>query len=61
VHPVVWRCCFGVIPDGLEVDELCEVTLYVRRDHLDLKTKRANVKWCGQRAARTNAADGARV
>ena len=33
-------------PNGkpLEVDELCEVTLCVRPDHLDLKTKSDNVK-----------------
>ena len=30
--------------DGLEVDELCEITLCERPDHLELMTKRDNVK-----------------
>ena len=45
------RLAAGVraIPNGsngkpLEVDELCEVSLCVRPDHLDLKTKRDNVR-----------------
>jgi hypothetical protein len=43
-HRIVWRRVYGPIPAGLEVDELCEVSLCVRPDHLDLKTKRDNVK-----------------
>ena len=47
-HRVAWRRVYGPIPDGpdgkpLEVDHLCEVTLCVRPDHLNLKTKRDNV------------------
>ena len=49
VHRIVWRRVYGPIPKApngklLEVDELCEITLCVRPDHLDLKTKRDNVK-----------------
>jgi HNH endonuclease len=48
VHRIVWRRVYGPIPNGpngkpLEVDELGEISLCVRPDHLDLKTKRANV------------------
>jgi hypothetical protein len=43
-HRVVWRRVYGPIPRGLEVDELCEITLCVRPDHLQLLTKSANVK-----------------
>jgi hypothetical protein len=46
VHKVVWRRVYPgrPIPGGVEVDELCEIPLCVRPDHLDLKTKRDNVK-----------------
>jgi hypothetical protein len=48
-HRVVWRRVYGPIPNGpngrtLEVDELCEISLCVRPDHLDLKTKSENVR-----------------
>ncbi len=45
VHRIVRRRVFGSIPKGpngrtLEVDELCDISLCVRPDHLDLKTRR---------------------
>jgi HNH endonuclease len=41
-HRIVWRRVFGPIPDGLEVDEVCAVSLCVRPDHLQLLTKGDN-------------------
>ncbi len=55
-HRVVWRRVYGPIPNGrngkpLEVDHLCEVTLCQRPDHLQLLTKRDNLR---RRHQRTN-------
>jgi hypothetical protein len=41
---VVWRRCYGPIPAGLKVDELGEISLCVRPDHLQLLSKADNVK-----------------
>ncbi len=48
-HKVVWRRVYGLIPLGangrpLEVDHKCKITLCQRPDHLELLTKRDNVK-----------------
>lgn len=43
-HKVVWRRCYGPIPRGLEVDHRCDVTLCQRPDHLQLLSKRDNLK-----------------
>lgn len=34
-HRVIYECCVGKIPDGLEIDHVCRVTLCVNPDHLE--------------------------
>jgi HNH endonuclease len=41
---VVWRRVYGPIPKGQDVDHKCDVTLCQRPDHLQLLTKRDNLK-----------------
>lgn len=42
-HRAVYELLEGPIPDGLELDHLCEITLCVRPSHLEAVTHRVNV------------------
>jgi hypothetical protein len=42
VHLIVWRRVYGPIPEGLDVDHVCNIALCQRPDHLQLLTKPDN-------------------
>ena len=44
VHRVAYILSHGPIPDGMEVDHLCFNRLCIEPDHLDLTTKRENLR-----------------
>lgn len=43
-HRVVWEFLKGKIPDKLEIDHLCRITLCVNPEHLEPVTKSENMK-----------------
>lgn len=43
-HRIAWRILRGSIPTGLEPDHLCRNRLCVNVDHLELVTRRENVR-----------------
>jgi hypothetical protein len=59
VHRIVWRRCYGVIPDGQDVDHRCNVTLCQRPDHLQLLTKPENTRRRHMRARSSTPAPAA--
>jgi hypothetical protein len=44
VHRVVYEATVGPIPDGLEIDHLCENTPCCNPDHLEVVTHAENVR-----------------
>lgn len=57
-HTMAWVYTGGDLEDGLELDHLCEVTLCVNPDHLELVTHSENIKRHYQRNPRTNCIRG---
>jgi hypothetical protein len=53
-HRAAWVLAGRELPDGLDLDHLCKVTLCVRIDHLEPKTHRENVL-CGDAPSAANA------
>lgn len=53
VHRVAYRIAKGPIPEGMEVDHLCSVTLCVEAEHLEAVTKLENIRrtWARGRGA----------
>lgn len=43
-HRVVYEDAYGEIPEGLEVDHLCENKLCINPEHMELVTHRENTK-----------------
>jgi hypothetical protein len=48
-HRVSYEWARGPIPDGLEIDHLCQVPLCVNPDHLEVVTRAVNAKRVGER------------
>ncbi len=54
-HRVTYEALVGPIPAGLDIDHLCRVRACCNPEHLEPKTRRANVL-CGETVAAANAA-----
>lgn len=54
-HRVTYEALVGPIPDGLDIDHLCRVRACCNPEHLEPKTRRANVL-CGETVTAANAA-----
>jgi hypothetical protein len=44
VHRILYEKAYGAIPKGLECDHLCRVRCCVNPDHIELVTRRENIK-----------------
>ena len=53
-HRISWELVNGPIPDGLQIDHLCEVKLCVRPVHMETVTGRVNTLRCERAPAAIN-------
>lgn len=54
-HRVMYTICYGQIPEGMDVDHMCENTRCINPYHLQAVTQRANIKFAYDESHRLNA------